>query len=198
MEETIGSFICQYKINLTTTFYDRNRQLDVACTQESGTRAQLRDLIQALPNFYDSTAYQNDPAVCAIRTTNRATGTGNIDIKAGKNHTRTALYVILRSGLMVVDVHLTSGNLGRSTAELQEIYDFIQNSHMDHPWVIIGDFNHDPSHFGHGVNIVQGPRHQGGGALDWAMSGNIQSMIAHSLPNYQGSDHAPWYVVIEF
>ena len=198
MKQKIGSFNCQYKINLTTTFYERNPFFDVACTQESGTREQLRDLVKTLPNFYMAKAFQDDPAVCAIRTKNRASESGNLDIKAGKNNTRTALYVFLRSGLLVVNVHLTSGNPRRAQPELLEIYSFIQKTHSGKPWLIIGDFNHTPNGFGHGEHIMRGPQYQGGEYLDWAMAGNIISISGHNLPNYAASDHIPWYVQIEF
>lgn len=192
----IGSFNCQYKLHLTTGFFQNTAGLDVACTQESGTRMQMQNLIANRPNFYVAGAFADDPAVVVTQTSDRAAGNTDIAIGAGLNGNRSALLVQLRSGFVVVNVHLTSGNVGRSVPELLEIYNYIQTNYNGRPWLIIGDFNHDPTGFGNGVSIVRGPQHSGGSYLDWAMAGNITTIIAGALPNYQGSDHAPWYVDI--
>lgn len=171
------------------------RDCDAMCTQESGTRLTLQSYISTTPNFASADAYQDDPCALVTTTAQRVQKTMDLPIKAGLNWNRSALLVQLRSGLVVVNVHLTSGNPGRARAELRDIIDnYLTKYYANASWLIIGDFNHDPRDDYPNLNIVAGPDHQNGSVLDWAMS-NV-GIVAHAYPRYHGSDHGPWYVEV--
>jgi endonuclease/exonuclease/phosphatase family metal-dependent hydrolase len=193
----IASYNCQYKIHLSVGFFDRYGQVDAACTQESGTRQQLRENIQNTVNFYSAEAYINDPAVVVTRTYNRCKSDRVIKIDGGLNHHRAALLTELRCGLVLVNVHLTSRNPRRAKEELDFLYETLQKDYKEKPWLIIGDFNHTPA-VPPGSLWVKGPQHDKGNFLDWAVAGNITQLSGGNLINYLGSDHAPWYVDVDF
>jgi endonuclease/exonuclease/phosphatase family metal-dependent hydrolase len=193
----ISCYNCQQSHARTLQFITNTAAGSAAiCTQESGTRMALNSYITSTPNFMCAEAYINDACAVVTQTNERVSQQSSILLHAGSNHNRAALLVQLRqTGLIVVNVHLTSGNIGRSRDELRQVYQHIQTHHAAAPWIIIGDFNHVPTGAGYpGVLFAQGPQHSSGNYLDWAMAGNVANLQAGNHPRYHGSDHGPWFV----
>lgn len=166
---------------------------DAACVQEAGMQMNARGEIEGLLDCHTAAAYINDPCMLITHTLQRAAGSGRIDIGAGLNGNRPALVVRLRSGLVVANVHLTSGNPGRSVPELAAVRTYLEENFGGAQWIIIGDFNHDPSGQHADLHIARGPQHQNGDYLDWAIS-NVAGIATGAYPRYGGSDHGPWFV----
>lgn len=198
----IAAYNCQQSHHRAVDFLSNRVQdgVDAACTQESGTRMNLGTNITTTPGFMGAEAFADDPCVVVIQTTDRVSLQETIAIRAGLSENRSALLVKLKSGLIVVNVHLTSGNPKRAKAELQQIHEHLKENHSGKPWVVIGDFNHNPTSAfsGGSVEVVRGPKHQGGHYLDWAIAGNVTSISANEYPRYHGADHGPWYVDVDF
>lgn len=196
----IAAYNCQQSHHRAVDFLSNRIKegVDAACTQESGTRMNLGTHIATTPGFMGADAYSDDPCLVVIQTTDRVSAQETIDIHAGQNENRSALLVKLKSGLVVVNVHLTSGNPRRAKPELLQVFNHIKENHASSPWLIIGDFNHDPSGDYSSVEVVRGPKHQGGHYLDWAIAGNVTSISANEYPRYHGADHGPWYVDVDF
>ena len=196
---TVASYNCQQSQDRALFFLTNTAAgADAMCTQESGTRLALNSYSANTPNMAVADGFINDGCMVVTSTKDRVQASESLPIRAGKNQNRSALLVKLRGcGLIVVNVHLTSGNESRSKPELTDIYNHvIQKYPKKAPWLIIGDFNHDPRDFSDamGVQFACGPEHSGGNYLDWAISNaNIEP---GSYPRYFGSDHGPWYVEV--
>ena len=192
----IASYNCQQSPDRAMHFLGNTMGagVDASCTQESGTRLALRESFTNIPNMLASDAYMDDPCILVTHTDARPAASTSIPIGAGLNGNRSALLVQLRGGLVVVNVHLTSGNEPRARQELAEVHQYIRDHYRDSPWLIIGDFNHDPRADYGGVQFARGPRHSSGSYLDWAMAGNVTAIAGGEYPRYHGSDHGPWYV----
>lgn len=195
----IASYNCQQSHDRAVRFLGARiaEEVDASCTQESGTRMALQESLAVVPNMMSADAYLNDPCALVTHTLTRASADATIPIGAGLNGNRSALLTRLRCGLVVVNVHLTSGNERRAREELVAVRQYLQDHHRGEPWLIIGDFNHDPQRDHAGVHFARGPQHQSGSYLDWAMAGGVAGIAAGEYPRYHGSDHGPWYVDVD-
>lgn len=191
----VAAYNCRQAPDRTTHFHASAEAdgAEVSCTQESGGLLYLREFL-ALPGIFRAPAYLDDGCSVLSKSRTRPLWTDAVEINAGSNHNRQALLIRLRNGLIVANVHLTSRNEPRSRAELNVVYESIQANFAGCPWLIIGDFNHDPSGDYAGVLFANGPQHECGRYLDWAMAGNVMALAAHHYPRYGGSDHGPWRV----
>ena len=166
------------------------------CFQESGAK-QFTKYKDKLDTYIASAGYK-DPTTVVTVTSSRAAKAHDLKIDAGLNATRQAMVTKLRrNGLVVVNVHLTSGNPKRAKQELDVIRKKLVKDYEDDACLVIGDFNHTPEQKVGFMNF-QGPPHRSGRALDWAMTRNTTGIKGVKLPNYGGSDHAPWGVTVEF
>jgi hypothetical protein len=193
----VASYNCQQSQRRALRFLTQTAVADdVACTQESGTRLSLGSYIASTPNFRSAHGYLNDGCVVVTTTLERVSASTDIRIRAGSNNNRSALLVRLRRGLIVVNVHLTSGNRPRARRELAHIVAHIDQRYRNSAWLIIGDFNHDPTaNYPAPLYVAEGPAHEGGWVLDWAISN--RPLDPYTYPRYFGSDHAPWGVDVD-
>lgn len=193
---TVASRNCQQSPDLAITFLENTAAgCDAICVQEAGTRENRWNEYKNQENVYiDGNCFVNDPCLVVTKLKERAKKVEVVATECGLNWNRSALLTTLRGGaLTVVNVHLTSGNAKRAAGELLLLVEKLEE--MQTKWLIIGDFNCNPSHytdFAKKFMICEGPPHGSGRTLDYAMSNH--KIEVKAFPNYFGSDHGGFYI----
>jgi endonuclease/exonuclease/phosphatase family metal-dependent hydrolase len=192
----VASRNCQQCPDRAIVFLEKTAaDCDVICVQEAGTRENIwNDYKKKNENIYiDGNCFVNDPCLVVTKLKVRPAKTEVLDTEAGKNKNRSTLLTTLKDQtLIVVNVHLTSGNPRAASSELLFLVEHLERTKTH--WLIVGDFNCDPRQYTNfkKFTIQDGPKHASGRILDYAMSDLQMKLTAY--PNYCGSDHGGFYV----
>jgi endonuclease/exonuclease/phosphatase family metal-dependent hydrolase len=197
MPTTVLSYNVRQSHRLADAFLNRchTYRADAICFQEAGSR--LYSPYDTYTDCYQADGYIDDPCAVVTMLEERASLSRSLDIMAGAVHNRSSMLVKLRDhSLIIVNAHLTSGNINAATQELDIMKAILRSAeYRRYPALIIGDLNHFPARE-NGWMRIRGPVHSSGSYLDWALAWGVTGLTSVSIPNYSASDHAPFGVTV--